>query len=293
MNVRTIIRTASIAGAAFILLALAVAQSPSPPSTKEFGLSEEKLVQVIEHTEKLISTCMLAHGFQYTAPDLEIVLAGMSADKHVPGLSEDEFIAKYGFGISTAYTGQPPQLSTGYSPAKIGLGENNVQYFTTLSPDDRDAYNQTLLGDNVNATFAVGLETEDFSRTGGCTREAVEQVFTPEQLSANYYNPLAAFVNEDRRMVSALEYYAREMDEVGFEYTHHDQIEPDIRSRLSKLTNNGRLTPEQMSPDQLVALKNLRDFERSVAAANFRLEEIILERVEDQIKEEFIAGNVQ
>ena len=96
----------------------------------------------------------------------------MSADKNLPGVSEEEFINKYGFGVSTLYTGQPPQLAAGYSPGKVGLGERNVQIYKNLSPADQVAYNRALFGDNTDATFAVGIEIEDFSRTGGCTRSA-------------------------------------------------------------------------------------------------------------------------
>ena len=90
----------------------------------------------------------------------------------------------------------------------MGLGEQNVQIFASLSPADQVAYNRALFGDNPDASFAVGVEIEDFSRCGGCTREAIEQVFDAEQLDATYYNPLDALINNDPRMKAALrEYY--------------------------------------------------------------------------------------
>ena len=100
--------------------------------TEEFGLNQKELVKAIERVEELISKCMREQGFQYVAADHNTVRAGMAADKKLPGLSEEEFIGKYGFGLATLYTGQPPQLATGYSPAKVGLGEQNVQYFKSL-----------------------------------------------------------------------------------------------------------------------------------------------------------------
>src|SRR5215213_2019299 len=119
------------AALAILLLAPGVAPAQAPPDlgTEEFGLSERELVQAVERVEELISRCMREEGFQYFAADYKTVRAGMTADKRMPGVSEREFVSRYGFGISTLYTGQPPQLSTRYSPARVGLGERNVQYF--------------------------------------------------------------------------------------------------------------------------------------------------------------------
>jgi len=46
----------------------------------------------------------------------------MAAIMSRPGLSEEEFIEQYGYGLSTLYTGQAPQNADGYRPAKVGLG---------------------------------------------------------------------------------------------------------------------------------------------------------------------------
>jgi len=284
-----------------ILLALAVLLAPgfasgqAPPGlgTEEFGLSPRDLVQAIERTEELIAKCMREQGFQYTAVDHATVRSGMAADKQIPGMTEDEFVSRYGFGVATLYTGLAPQLSTGYSPAKVGLGERNVQYFKTLPPADQAAYNHALLGENTHATFAVALESENFSPTGGCTRKAVEQVFKPEQLRATYYNPQDALINKDRRMKAALALYVREMKKAGFEYNHPDEVEPDIRTRLAAITDNGRLLVEKMSAEQKTALKKLQDYELAVAAKSVKLHEEIIAPVEERIQQELFSRKVR
>ena len=267
----------------------ASAQAQPGMGTEEFGLTPAQLVQAIEKVEALISKCMREQGFEYVAADYNTVRKGMAADKNLPGLSEEEFIAKYGLGVSTLYTGRPPQLAEGYSPAKVGLGERNVQIYKNLSPADQVAYNRALFGENTDATFAVGLEKENFSRTGGCTRKAIEQVFEPEQLKATYYNPKDALVNKDPRMQAALRYYGREMRKDGFEYNHPDEVEPDIRGRLAAITNGGTIPVEKMSPEQRAALKKLQDYERRVAAKNFQLQKEVFEPVEEKILEELFA----
>ena len=261
------------------------AQTPVGPGATEFGLTLRQLVEYVEKVEALISKCMRDQGFEYVAVDYITVRKGMDTHKNMPGVSEEEFIGKYGFGVSTMYTGQPPQLATGYSPAKVGLGERNVQIYKNLSPADQVAYNRALLGENTDATFAVGLDTENFSRTGGCTRKAIEQVFEPEQLKATYYNPKDALINKDPRMKAALREYAAEMHRAGFDY-NTDEVETDIRERLAALTSGGTVLVEKMSPDQVAALKKLQNYERRVAAKDYELSEKLLDPVEAKIEEE-------
>lgn len=269
------------------------AQAPAEPGTEEFGLTPRQLVQSIEKVEGLIAQCMREQGFQYIAVDYQTVRKGMSADKTMPGLSEQEFIDRYGFGLATMYTGKPPQLSSGYSPARVGLGERNVQIFRSLSPADQVAYNRALLGENTDATFAVGLETENFSRTGGCTREAIEQVFKPEQLKATYYNPKDALINKDPRMKAALREYAAKMREAGFDYNHPDDVEPDIRKRLAAITDGGSIPVEKLSYEKRIALEKLKAYEWNVARINFELQEEIFDPVEAEIEREMYPRKVK
>ncbi|MGR9012408.1 MAG: hypothetical protein ACU83U_02075 [Gammaproteobacteria bacterium] len=268
------------------------AQGMVGSGTEEFGLTAKQLVQNVEKVEALIAKCMREQGFEYVPADYITVRKGMAADKSLPGLSEEEFIGKYGFGVSTLYTGTPPQLASGYNPGKEGLGERNVQIFMGLSPVDRVAYNRTLFGENSDATFAVGLETENFSRTGGCTRQAIEHVFDPDQLRASYYNPKDALINKDPRMKAALRKYAAEIRKDGFDYNHPDEVEPDIRERLAALTSGGTIPIEQMSPAQRDALQKLQDYERRVAAKNQKLQEELFDPVEEKIEKELFARKV-
>jgi len=297
MKKDAVMRETICAGLVVVLLApaMAAAQVQAPPGlgTEEFGMSPKELVQAIEKTEELIARCMREEGFQYVAADHNTVGAGMAADKNLPGLSEEEFVKRYGFGISTLYTGLPPQLSTGYSPARVGLGERNVQIFRSLSPADQVAYNRALLGDDVSATFAVALEIEDLSRTGGCTRKAISQVFKPEQLKASHYNPQDALINKDPRMKAALGFWQREMKKAGFDYNHPDDIEPDLRSKLAAITDDGKLLATKMSPDQKAALRKLQDFERAVSAKSFKMQEEVLAPVEERIQKELFSRKVQ
>ena len=271
----------------------ATAEGPAAPGQAEFGLSERQLVQNIEKVEALIARCMRSQGFEYVAVDAETVRRGMKADKTLPGLEEAEFIARYGFGISTLYTGQPPQLATGYSPGKIGLGRRNVQIYQSLSSADQVAYSRALFGEHSDSTFAIAIDAEDFSRCGGCTREAIEAVFEAELLKASYYNPRDALIAKDPRMKAALREYGGRMREAGFESDDPNEVEVEIRQRLDAITGGGAIPVEQLSREQLAALEELQNHERGLAAKSFELEVQIIEPVEERVEKELYARSTE
>ena len=84
-----------------------------------------------------------------------------------------------------------------------------------------------------------------------------------------------------------------EMKKVGFEYGHPDEIEPDLRSRLSLLTEGGKLLVSKMSQDQKAALRKLQDYERLVSVRSFKMQEEVLTPVEEKIQEEMFSRKVQ
>jgi len=269
------------------------AGAPSSSGRVEFGLTPGDLAQRIEKVEALIAACMRAHGFEYVAVDVETVRRAMKAEKSLPGLDEEEFVARYGFGIATLYTGQPPQLATGYSPGKIGLGRRNVEIFRALSSADQVAYSRALFGGYSDATFAVALDAENLSRCGGCTREAIEKVFEPEQLRASYDTPKDARIANDPRMKAALREYAAAMRKAGFDVQQPNALEGAIQQRLDAIIGGGTVPLEQLSPEQLAALEELKDYERRLAVKNLELEQRIVEPVEQSIEKELFAQRVE
>jgi hypothetical protein len=262
------------------------------PGSAEFGLTQRELVQAVEKVEGLIAQCMREQGFEYVAADYKTVRNGMESLMSLPGMDEEEFIEQHGFGISTLYSGQAPQLIDGYSPGKVGLGERNVQIYMNLSPADQVAYNRALFGENTDATFAIALDTEDFSRTGGCTRKGIEQVFQPDQLTAAYYNPRDAIIKNDPRMRDVYRQYAEVMRDAGFDYTDPEEVEADIRERLYSITGGATIPVEQLSDEQKAALEELQEYERRVSVINFEFEEEYIEPIEEEIEAELFARGV-
>jgi hypothetical protein len=261
------------------------------PGKEEYGMTMKELFTAIENVESEISKCMSAAGFEYVAADYNTVRRGMTSDKSLPGMTEGQFIDQYGYGISTLYTGQAPQLSELRTPAQLGLGEQNIQIFMNLSPADQVAYSHTLFGEHADATFAVALETEDFSRTGGCTRSAIEKFFTPEQMNATFLNPFDALVEKDPRMAAANTEYAGCLRAAGFEYKYERDIEPDLRQKLDTITGGQPL--EALSSEARSALTDLQNYERSLASVATDCERKHLDPVADQVERELYAGPQQ
>ena len=69
----------------------------------EFAMTESELVTAIEAVETLVASCMEAAGFQYLPVDVITTRQAMDTFGVVPGLSDEDFAAQFGFGISTLF----------------------------------------------------------------------------------------------------------------------------------------------------------------------------------------------
>jgi hypothetical protein len=243
------------------------AEEEGTPGAEEFGLAEAELIARVETVESQIADCMNDAGFEYVAVDYNTVRAAMDADKTVAGLGDEEFAAQFGYGISTRLIEAelPPQQSAN-TPAAIGLGEQNIQIFNTLSEADQEAYNRSLFGENTDETFAVALEAEDFSQTGGCTRTAVEQAFSPEEVTAAYYNPKDALVEQDPRVIAAIASWADCMRAVGFDYNNPEEVEPDLEEQLDAILDGAE--SDELSSEAQAQLAELQGEEKVIAVAD-------------------------
>ena len=150
--------------------------SKGPPlGSEEFGLTMEQLVSRVDAVEASIGRCMAAVGFEYVAVDFATIKAAMDSDGTAPGVSDADYIAQFGYGITTRLGEPDPVVAN-------GKGEQNVAIYTALSSSDKTAYDRALYGEDANATFARALESEDFSGTGGCTGTAVKEAFTHAEI---------------------------------------------------------------------------------------------------------------
>jgi hypothetical protein len=274
------IRTPLLVIAAAIVVGVAATPASAGSQkigSEEFGLTFKQLVRKAEAVEDHIAGCMQDAGFDYVANDFDSIRRAMNADKTAPGLSEGEFRREFGFGISTQFDKPIVQL---------GLGEENADIRAGLAVPDQAAFDRTLLGEHTDAVFANALESEDFSRTGGCTRRAVEREFTKKEISAAYINPGDQRIDEDQRVKAAYQRYARCLRNASaaFEYRTPDEVEEDLLTRFEAIV--GSDDPEGLDEVRAADLAELQDFERNVAQASFRCEERFVEPVREKVEKE-------
>jgi len=255
----------------------------------EFGLPEAEIAKRVDAAESLIATCMRDAGFEYIPADYATVRKAMDSNSRRSGLSADQFRTQFGYGITTQFAGANNQ-------AMMGEGEQNVRIRNSLSTADRAAYLHALYGDNPSATFVVSLDSENFSQTGGCTRRAVEQVFTPAELGpnfVNYQNAQGARVDQDPRVVAAEKDWAACMRQAGYSYNNSDEIKTDLVNHLDAIAHGA--APDTLPADANAALKQLQGEELAIAGADHQCNVKFVDPIRKQVETQLLgpAANQQ
>jgi hypothetical protein len=229
------------------------------PGTKEFGLTEEEFAGHVEKVQGLIADCMAEAGFEYIPASVQqVALAQANVRKQGSNLAKKEYKEKWGYDVTTRYENKVK---------KIELGSRNLRYIEGLSEADKIAYERTLYGDDPNSTFAFTFDEEDFSTTGGCTRKAVEQVFTRQQLSANYEHPKDVLIEADPRVVEANANWVACMQAHGYDgYLDQDEIIEEFEERFDALV--GDQDPRTLRGAKLQKLKQMQREEIAISLAD-------------------------
>jgi len=261
--------------AALVLLGCSSGSDPNA-RTEEFGLTEAQLETKIEAVESAIASCMKDAGFEYIPIDTVTLRKAMQKLGTAPGLSDEEFVSQYGYGITTL----PPTRD-------FGVGEKNAAIFDDLDPASQTAYLRTLFGDDPGATFMLSLDDENFASTGGCTRKAIEQSFSAEDLSVTYINPIDAQVEQDPRMVDAREKWADCMAQEGYDYARQENAEDDLLQRMNAITEGA--DPGTLTGSAKDALTDLQGEERAIAQVDFACSERFLNDVEEEVERDVLG----
>lgn len=290
----THLRIAGVAASAGLLLAACGGGSGSSTSTTirggqssdaaEFGLTEAEVTVRVDAVEAAIAKCMTTAGFEYVPVDYKTIRTAMDTDSKPSGLDSAQFRKEFGYGISTLYGGANKQF-------EVGLGRN-LAIRDGLPGPDRVAWERALLGEDASQSFAVGLDSEDLSRTGGCTRTAVEATFSAQELGpgfVNYQNADAARVEQDPRVIDALRAWSTCMRDAGYSYHTSSDIDADIASRLDSIT--GGLAPADLTADAQTALTQLQGEERAIAAADSKCELAHVTDVKAKVEKELLGTN--
>jgi hypothetical protein len=247
--------------------------------SEEFGLTNAELNSRIEAAEAKIATCMRDAGFEYLPVDAVTIRRAMDADKSKPGITDEEYVAQYGFGITTVF--EDPVIS-------LGRGEQNATIYAGLAPGDQVAYDRALVGEPGSVGLARALEDEDLSGTGGCTRAAVESLFAKDELNGSYVNPGDVLLEQDPRMIAAIEAWSTCLKRKGFDYAHPDDVTDELTERLDAVL--GGADPASLTGAAAAALAELQDEERAVAVVATACEEEEISPVQEEIESEIYGA---
>jgi hypothetical protein len=232
-----------------------VAGKAASAAPEEFGLSPTELAARIDKTEGLIAKCMTDAGFQYIALDYVTIKQAMNSDQTARGVSSDEYVKQFGLGITTQFD-QPI--------VAFGPGPQNSAYLDGLPSADKIAFQRSLWGESPGWNHARALEAEDFSQTGGCTRSAAEQTYTPTEISGSYVNPADVRLEQDPRMIAAIKKWSECMRADGYQYDTPTQVEDDLHERLAAIVQGQ--DPATLTGPALDSLHELQGEELAIAA---------------------------
>jgi hypothetical protein len=256
-------------GLAALLVALAACGGGSS-GTKvedELGLDQEGTIARQAKIENLIRDCMKAQGFEYVPVDPVAQRTGLTGQT---GFNENEFEKAYGYGITTLY--------------ELRL---NTAIKNRLSPADQTAYSKALSGEFADATFAVAADTGDYSRLGGCTRQATETAFGGADLLQSLVGKLDELdqrIVADRRMQSAIAKWSDCMRGSGYDLPEPEQVDVALQKRLDAIVGpaNDRRTDYDKA-----ALTALQRDEVTMVAADKVCETKNIQKVEDSVRIEY------
>lgn len=254
--------------------------------------------------EQKVAACMAEEGFEYTPVDQSQYTQMTTVEEELPYFS-DEWVEKYGFGITTQRFSQSMLNDelVGYDDSMNGSAEAeafedpNSEYVESLSPAEQEAYYAALHGDqpefDENATEEEMNEAyEDFVPTG-CQNTAWEE----ENPSQNFYQEFNDDLNDMYQRIEADPAVTKYRDEVtacvaeeGLVYTNQEDLYSRWEQDLSSLDpfasgdpfEGTGLNPEEMSQEELdefFQTGNKLDAEALAKLAEIQAEELELARV--------------
>jgi hypothetical protein len=219
---------------------------------------------------------MKAQGFDYVPVDPVAQRTGLTGQS---GFNEDEFEKAYGYGITTLYEQRlnPP-------------ADPNAAIRNALSPADQTAYTRALSGEFADATFAIAVDTGDYSRLGGCTKTATETVFGGAEVLQDLVAKLDELdqrVVSDPRMQKAVANWSACMHEAGYDLAEPEQVDVALQKRLDAIVGPSNDPKTDYDKAALVALQ--RD-EVAMVTADKDCEKKHLQKIEDAVRSEYEAA---
>jgi hypothetical protein len=263
---------ATVAVALLMLAAACGGGSSKRLIEDELGFDQEGIIARQVKVEGLIRDCMKAQGFEYVPVDPVAQRTGLTGQT---GFSEDEFEKTYGYGITTLYEQRRNPPADPNTAIKNGLG-----------PADQTAYVRALSGEFADATFAIAVDTGDYSRLGGCTRTATEAVFGGAQILQDLVAKLEELdqrVLADPRLQKAVAAWSDCVRAAGYDLANPDQVDVVLQKRLDAIVGPSNAPKTDYDKAALAALQ--RD-EVAMVATDKACELKHIQKVDDAVRAE-------
>ncbi|MGH2721083.1 MAG: hypothetical protein ACRDJO_05715 [Actinomycetota bacterium] len=253
-----------------------------PTIDEQIGLDDEGLLERQVQAENRVRDCMKAQGFDYVPVDPNAQRAALVGQT---GMSSEDFEKQFGYGITTLYEQRLAQAVTG----------PNKEIRDALPDPDRLNYDRTLYGDDPTATFQEALDSGDFTRLGGCIKQATEAVFGGTAVLQTLQTKLEEVddkIFSDDRMVKAIGEWSACMREAGYDgLADPDEVDVVLETKLEDIVGSPQeraaFPPGEGPEYDPAALKSLQQEEVAMVAADIECEEEHLEGIEAKVTAEY------
>lgn len=288
-------------------------ESPLAEYVGGFGFSgdpEEMEAQMRDQqrlVNEQVAECMAAEGFEWIPDDESTMFMGAPTDAEGLEFGSEEWVAKYGFGISTQMF---PQEVVG--PDLVGMDEEmfggpgeeyedpNAEYLSTLTEAETEAYYEALYGADTGPEIDESMSEEEMEEAylaweasrepTGCMNIAQEDVFGGQDFYFEFGDELEDMwerVESDPRIVEANAEIAECVADKGLTFTSLQDAEEEIWKQVESLQQEvygamdeiaiSEEEAEALSPEQLDELytPQMSD-EAKIELAEIQAEEIEL-----------------
>ncbi|MHB8669190.1 MAG: hypothetical protein ACYDAD_01295 [Acidimicrobiales bacterium] len=260
-------------------------QTATVPLEEQLGLANFGEAPPLQEA-LVIRDCMKAQGFDYVPvdPAAQNVATGT--------ISEADLRKLYGYDVSTRY-GQPPPPTA---------ADPNATIRASLGPADQAAYDRALTGASTDSSGGGGGGGGSFRTVGGCTKDAIRQVYGGAQVVGTLLGKLHELnqrVDNDQRVVRANQDWSQCMQKAGFRYTKPGKIKKDLKKKLKAIVGSSPTTtvasataPAPPAPAyDHAALAALQKEEMSISAADLACNtKVGLKTKKDAVQREYEAA---
>ena len=230
--------------------------------------------------ENLIRECMTKQGFEYVPADPTARQSALTGGR---ALTEEEFHAQYGYGITTLYEERLRQ---------VGAGPNEA-IRNALSTEEKAAYDHALAGEDPTATFAVALDSGDFSKLGGCLKQATDKAFGGAELVGDLQSKMDELdqrILEDARMLTAVKKWSACMGKAGYDLVEPDEVDSYLDNKLEAIVGPPETAtttpPGGTAAYDAAALKTLQREEVDMVKLDIDCDKKYIADVEDKVTDE-------